>query len=111
MQASREITADVLRTMKNRSNLLFPVDERGMRRVFTNRVGVARENYLLKIIEKQAQVIERLEARVAELERQLGLNSQNSSKPPSSDGLKKSPKPPCQFSAYWSQRFSAYWSQ
>ena len=62
--------------------------------MFTKRVGVARENYLHKLIEKQAQVIERLEARVAELERQLGLNSQNSSKPPSSDGLKKSPKPP-----------------
>ena len=30
-----------------------------------------------------------LEARVAELERQLGLNSSNSSKPPSSDGPKK----------------------
>jgi len=30
-----------------------------------------------------------LEARIAELERQLGLNSSNSSKPPSSDGLKK----------------------
>jgi len=61
--------------------------------VFTNKVGVARENYLLKMIEKQAQTIERLEARVAELERQLGLNSQNSSKPPSSDGLKKASKP------------------
>jgi transposase len=31
-------------------------------------------------------------ARVAELERRLGLNSSNSSKPPSSDGLKKSPR-------------------
>jgi transposase len=30
-------------------------------------------------------------ARIAELERQLGLNSGNSGKPPSSDGLKKQP--------------------
>ena len=35
--------------------------------------------------------IEQLEARIAELERQLGLNSGNSGKPPSSDGLKKKP--------------------
>lgn len=33
--------------------------------------------------------IEKLEARVSELERQLGTNSSNSSKPPSSDGLRK----------------------
>ena len=37
----------------------------------------------------QAAEIERLTARVAELERRLGLNSRNSSKPPSSDGLAK----------------------
>jgi transposase len=37
----------------------------------------------------QAALIERLQARVAELERRLGLNSTNSSKPPSSDGLAK----------------------
>ena len=30
-----------------------------------------------------------LKARIAELERRLGLNSSNSDKPPSSDGLKK----------------------
>jgi transposase len=33
-----------------------------------------------------------LTARVAELERRLGLNSSNSGKPPSSDGLKKPPR-------------------
>jgi transposase len=32
------------------------------------------------------------EARIAELERRLGLNSTNSGKPPSSDGLKKPPR-------------------
>jgi transposase len=38
------------------------------------------------IIEAQAKEIERLKARVAELEARLGMNSRNSSKPPSSDG-------------------------
>src|SRR5665213_2220473 len=33
-----------------------------------------------------------LKARIAELERWLGLNSSNSGKPPSSDGLKKPPR-------------------
>lgn len=42
-----------------------------------------------QIIEELRQEIVRLKERIAELERQLGLNSQNSSKPPSSDGLKK----------------------
>jgi hypothetical protein len=37
---------------------------------------------LLSIIEKQA-------AEIAELKRQIGQNSSNSSKPPSSDGYKK----------------------
>src|ERR1700678_2921787 len=32
------------------------------------------------------------EARIAELERRFGLNSSNSGKPPSSDGLKKPPR-------------------
>jgi transposase len=35
-----------------------------------------------------------LEQRVGELERRLGLNSTNSGKPPSSDGLKKPPREP-----------------
>jgi transposase len=35
------------------------------------------------------EFISKLEARIAELERRLGLNSSNSSKPPSSDGPKK----------------------
>ena len=47
---------------------------------------------LLSIIEEQREQIAALTARVAELERQLGLNSSNSSKPPSSDGLKKEPR-------------------
>src|SRR5436305_13421413 len=38
--------------------------------------------------------IAELEALVAELLRRLGLNSTNSSKPPSSDGLKKKPRAP-----------------
>ena len=35
------------------------------------------------------ETIAKLQARIGELERQLGLNSSNSGKPPSSDGLKK----------------------
>ena len=38
------------------------------------------------------ELIKSLEARIAELERRLGLNSSNSSKPPSSDGPKKPPR-------------------
>jgi len=44
---------------------------------------------LYAIIQRQAGIIERLEQEVAELKRQLGQNSKNSGKPPSSDGLKK----------------------
>lgn len=44
---------------------------------------------LLAVIEKQTAQIQALENRVRDLERQLGQNSQNSSKPPSSDGFRK----------------------
>lgn len=43
------------------------------------------------IIAAQQALIAELLARIAELERQLGLNSGNSGKPPSSDGLTKKP--------------------
>jgi transposase len=46
-------------------------------------------NALLAVVDKQEKQIEKLEKRVSELERQLGQNSNNSSKPPSSDGLRK----------------------
>jgi transposase len=46
---------------------------------------------LRELVRQQAQVIAELTARVADLERRLGLNSRNSSKPPSSDGLAKPP--------------------
>jgi transposase len=42
-----------------------------------------------KIIEELRRELARALARIAELERRLGLNSSNSSKPPSSDGLQK----------------------
>lgn len=46
---------------------------------------------LLALVAVQARLIEELRARVAELERQVGRNSRNSSAPPSSDGLAKPP--------------------
>jgi transposase len=44
---------------------------------------------LLALIAAQAAQIAALTARISELERRLGLDSSNSGKPPSSDGLKK----------------------
>lgn len=41
---------------------------------------------LLALVEQQARAIETLTTRVAELERQLGRSSRNSSQPPSTDG-------------------------
>lgn len=42
-----------------------------------------------EVIQQQGATIKQLELRVKDLERQLGQNSNNSSKPPSSDGLRK----------------------
>ena len=42
-----------------------------------------------KIIQDLKLIIIKLMARIEELEKRLGLNSKNSSKPPSSDGFKK----------------------
>src|SRR5271169_4396454 len=57
------------------------------------RSGVAIIEAIIAALRKQntAQqaLIARLQERIAELERRLGLNSGNSGKPPSSDGLKK----------------------
>lgn len=50
---------------------------------------LAQNEKLTELVETQAIQIKKLEKRVHELERQLGLNSSNSSKPPSSDGLRK----------------------
>jgi transposase len=47
---------------------------------------------LIALNQAQTAQIAALMARVAELERRLGLNSSNSGKPPSSDGLKKPPR-------------------
>ena len=47
---------------------------------------------LIALIAAQAAEIAALRARIAELERRLGLDSSNSGKPPSSDGLKKPPR-------------------
>ena len=53
--------------------------------------GPSREE-LIALNQAQAAQIAALMARVAELERRLGMNSSNSGKPPSSDGLKKPPR-------------------
>src|SRR3982751_2204480 len=47
---------------------------------------------LLALEARHATEMAALRERVAELERQVGLNSGNSGKPPSSDGLKKPPR-------------------
>ena len=55
-------------------------------------LGEPSREELIALIRAQAAEIAALKARIAELERRLGLNSSNSGKPPSSDGLKKPPR-------------------
>jgi transposase len=50
--------------------------------------ALSRED-LVQIIERQAEMIAQLKARITELEGQISKNSRNSHRPPSSDGLKK----------------------
>src|SRR3954453_15046946 len=47
---------------------------------------------VLALEARHAAEMAALQQRIAELERRLGLNSRNSGKPPSSDGLKKPPR-------------------
>ena len=47
---------------------------------------------VLALVERHAAEMAALRQRIADLERQVGLNSGNSGKPPSSDGLKKPPR-------------------
>ncbi|MBF0245335.1 MAG: IS66 family transposase [Planctomycetes bacterium] len=56
-----------------------------------NKTFVAENAALKEIDARQASIIVVLEGRIAELERRIGLNSSNSGKPPSSDGLNKPP--------------------
>ena len=49
----------------------------------------AEKEQKIKALEQENKA---LRERIAELERRLGLNSDNSSKPPSSDGIKKKPQ-------------------
>jgi len=61
--------------------------EEGKAAVVAMIMGLAAE--WLSVFQKQQETIVKLEERVQALEDQLAKNSQNSSKPPSSDGLKK----------------------
>src|SRR6202049_1727394 len=56
-----------------------------------SRSGPSQEE-LIALVAAQAAEIAALKARLSEIESRLGLNSFNSGKPPSSDGLNKPPR-------------------
>ncbi len=61
-------------------------------RLFVAVLNAQEERHLHEMAEMEKRhlaVVAKLEARIAELEKRLGKNSSNSSKPPSSDGLKR----------------------
>jgi transposase len=58
-------------------------------------IGFSKDDLIALLLAQEARhaaEMATLQARIAELERRLGLNSSNSGKPPSSDGLKKPPR-------------------
>src|SRR5689334_25315272 len=57
------------------------------------RIVVRSYEELAELVVRQAERIEQLEAEVADLRRQLGQNSTNSSRPPSSDSPFTKPAP------------------
>ena len=44
---------------------------------------------IVTIIQRLEELVKQQQARIAELERRLNMNSQNSSRPPSTDGFKR----------------------
>jgi transposase len=58
-------------------------------------IGFSKDDLIALLLAQEARhaaEMATLQARIAELERRLGLNSSNSGKPPSSDGLAKKPR-------------------
>ena len=66
-----------------------PVDDAASAALATANEVIAAQHAQIGVLK---ELVASLTRRVAELERQLGQNSSNSGKPPSSDGLKKPPR-------------------
>ena len=66
-----------------------PVDDAASAALATAKEIIAAQQAQIEILK---ELVASLASRVAELERRLGLNSSNSGRPPSSDGLQKPPR-------------------
>jgi transposase len=66
-----------------------PVDDAASAALATAKEIIAAQQAQIEVLK---ELVASLTSRVAELERQLGQNSTNSGKPPSSDGLQKPPR-------------------